>query len=62
MGLDIYLGRKFDGLHQLAIILTRHLGEEAALAACRANGWRGIVRAIREQQAIVTRPTECVAP
>lgn len=56
MTLDVYLGRKFDANHQLAILLTRHLGLEGAKGEARKNGWRGVLKALAEQNAIVTVP------
>lgn len=56
MSIDAYLGRKFDANHQLAILLTRHLGADGARREAKRNGWRGILRALDEQRAIVTVP------
>lgn len=53
---DVYLGRKFNANHQLAIILTRHLGADGARREALRNGWKGVLRALREQDAIVTIP------
>ena len=54
MTMDVYLGRKFNANHQLAILLTRHLGLEAARREARRNGWSGVLAALNEQRAIVT--------
>ena len=48
------IGHRFNGCHQLAIILTQHLTAAAALAACRENGWSGVKRALEEQTRMVT--------
>ena len=56
MGMDVYLGRKFDANHQLAILLVRHLGAKRARQEARKNGWTGVLKALTEQAAIVTQP------
>lgn len=56
MSTDVYLGRKFNANHQLAILLARHLGLESARLEARKNGWKGVLRALNEQNAIVTVP------
>lgn len=56
MNLNVCLGRKFDDHHQIAIILTRHLGLDGARRRCAQHGWRGVLKAIDEQQSIVTIP------
>lgn len=56
MSLEVYLGRKFNANHQLAILLARHLGLESARREARKNGWKGVLRALNEQNAIVTVP------
>ena len=56
MSMDVYKGHKFNANHQLAIILTRHLGPEKARKTAKANGWREVLRALTEQKAIVTVP------
>lgn len=56
MSMDVYTGRKFNANHQLAILLTRHLGIEDARREARKNGWSGVLMALNEQRAIVTRP------
>jgi hypothetical protein len=56
MTIDIYLGRKFNANHQLAIILAQHLGLDGARREARKNGWKGVLRALDEQNAIVTVP------
>lgn len=53
---DVYLGRKFNANHQLAIILARHLGLDGARLEATKNGWKGVLRALNEQSAIVTVP------
>ncbi len=53
---DIYMGRKFNANHQLAVLLSRHLGVDGALREARRNGWRGVVSALIEQDAILTVP------
>ena len=53
---DIYLGHKFNANHQLAIILARHLGLDGARLEATKNGWKGVLRALNEQSAIVTVP------
>jgi hypothetical protein len=47
-------GRKFNGCHQLAVLLTQHMTPSQAIAVCRENGWHGVGSAIREQSRIVT--------
>lgn len=54
MTMNIYLGRKFNANHQLAILLARHLGWDGARREARKNGWRHILAALDEQDAIVT--------
>ncbi|WP_170826977.1 hypothetical protein [Magnetovibrio blakemorei] len=56
MSMNVYLGRKFNANHQLAILLVRHLGLEDARYEARKNGWRHILAALDEQDAIVTVP------
>lgn len=56
MNMDVYKGRKFNANHQLAILLTRHLGLDAARREARRNGWSGVLIALREQDAIITLP------
>ncbi|MCW8915856.1 MAG: hypothetical protein OQK24_08375 [Magnetovibrio sp.] len=55
MNMDIYTGRKFNANHQLAILLTRHLGFDGARKEARKNGWDGVLEALTEQTAIITR-------
>ena len=57
MAIDVYMGRKFNANHQLAIILARHLGLDGARIEARKNGWKGVLRALNEQNAIVTVPS-----
>jgi len=54
MNMATIMGRKFNGCHQLAVLLTRHMDREEALAVCRENGWDGVTRALEEQRTIVT--------
>lgn len=54
MSTNVYLGRKFNANHQLAILLARHLGLDGARREARKNGWRHILAALDEQDAIVT--------
>lgn len=54
MTLDAYLGRKFNANHQLAIILARHMGMDGARREARKNGWKGVLEALNEQDAMVT--------
>ena len=56
MSFDAYLGRKFNGNHQLGILLTRYLGVDGAKRACEENGWDGVLGAIDEARNIVTIP------
>lgn len=56
MTMDVYLGRKFNANHQLAILLARHLGFEGARSEAKRNGWSGVLLALDEQNAIVTLP------
>lgn len=56
MTMDVYLGRKFNANHQLAIILSQHLGLDGARREARKNGWKGVLHALNEQNAIVTVP------
>jgi len=56
MTMDVYLGRKFNANHQLAILLAQHLGFDGARREARKNGWKGVLRALNEQSAIVTVP------
>lgn len=56
MTMDVYLGRKFNANHQLAIILARHLGLDGAKREARKNGWGGVLRALKEQDSILTVP------
>ncbi len=56
MTVDVYMGRKFNANHQLAIILERHMGLARARKTARKNGWRGVLAALNEQDAIVTVP------
>ncbi len=56
MTMDVYMGRKFNANHQLAILLTRHLGLEGARSEAKRNGWSGVLLALDEQNAIVTLP------
>jgi len=53
---DVYLGRKFNANHQLAILLARHLGLDGARREARRNGWSGVLLALQEQDAMVTLP------
>ncbi|MBF0248359.1 MAG: hypothetical protein HQL36_09865 [Alphaproteobacteria bacterium] len=54
--MDVYMGRKFNANHQLAILLSRHLGPEDAKREARRNGWAGVLMALEEQDVIVTVP------
>jgi len=54
MSTNVYLGRKFNANHQLAILLARHLGLDGARREARKNSWRHILAALDEQDAIVT--------
>ncbi len=56
MTMDVYMGRKFDRNHQLAILLARHLGLAKAEQTCHRNGWDSVLRALREQREIVPIP------
>jgi len=56
MTMDVYLGRKFNANHQLAILLAQHLGLDGARREARKNGWKGVLRALNEQNAIMTVP------
>ena len=56
MTVDVYMRRKFDRNHQLAILLARHMGFRKAEETCFQNGWKRVLRALREQQEIVTIP------
>lgn len=56
MSINVYMGRKFNANHQLAILLTRHLGLDGARLEARKNGWDGVLAALSEQKAIVTLP------
>jgi len=56
MSMNVYMGRKFNANHQLAILLTRHLGIDGARREARRNGWAGVLTALSEQSAIVTLP------
>jgi len=56
MNTNVYLGRKFNANHQLAILLIRHLGEDEARRQARRNGWTGVLVALTEQTAMVTVP------
>lgn len=56
MTTDVYMGRKFNANHQLAIILIRHLGLDGARAEARRSGWKGVQRALDEQLSIITVP------
>ena len=56
MTMDVYLGRKFNANHQLAILLAQHLGLDGARLEARKNGWKGVLRALNEQTAIMTVP------
>lgn len=53
---EVYLGEKFNANHQLALILSRHMGNEKARKTAKKNGWEGVVQAINEQMAIITVP------
>lgn len=55
MNMDVYLGRKFNANHQLAILLVRHLGPKHARREARKHGWTGVLKALTEQDAIVTQ-------
>lgn len=55
MTVEIAMGRKFNANHQLAIILTRHLGVTGARKTANKNGWKGVVEALKEQKTIVTQ-------
>jgi|GEM_PF-1446591 len=56
MSINVYKGRKFNANHQLAILLTRHLGIDGACQEARKNGWDAVLAALTEQKAIVTLP------
>ncbi|MBL4691801.1 MAG: hypothetical protein JKY92_00530 [Magnetovibrio sp.] len=56
MTVDVSLGRKFNANHQLAIILTRHLGVLGARKTANKNGWKGVLAALEEQDTIITLP------
>ncbi|MEG3617605.1 hypothetical protein V5T82_03965 [Magnetovibrio sp. PR-2] len=56
MSMNVYNGRKFNANHQLAILLSRHLGLDGAKREARRNGWAGVLAALTEQSAIVTVP------
>ena len=56
MSVEISLGRKFNANHQLAVILSRHLGLEGARQTAGKNGWKGVLAALEEQDTIVTLP------
>jgi len=56
MNAEISLGRKFNSNHQLAIILSRHLGLQGARQTAFKNGWKGVLAALEEQKTIVTIP------
>lgn len=56
MSMDVYTGRKFNANHQLAILLSRHLGLDGARREAKRNGWDGVLAALTEQSAIVTVP------
>lgn len=51
---EVYLGQKFTANHQLAVILTRHMGTEKARQTATNEGWEGVLQAIEEQSSIVT--------
>ncbi|MCK5445347.1 MAG: hypothetical protein KAI73_06960 [Rhodospirillaceae bacterium] len=51
---EVYLGQKFTANHQLAVILTRHLGADKARQTATSEGWEGVLQAIEEQSSIVT--------
>ncbi|MDH5187937.1 MAG: hypothetical protein OEW37_03145 [Rhodospirillaceae bacterium] len=53
---EVYLGEKFNSNHQLALILSRHMGKKKACATAKKNGWEGVLQALSEQMAIVTIP------
>lgn len=55
MTMDVYMGRKFNANHQLAILLARHLGFDGARREARKNGWDGVLTALTEQEAIITK-------
>lgn len=55
MTVEVTLGRKFNANHQLAIILTRHLGTDGARKTAYKNGWNGVLAALDEQGEIITR-------
>ena len=52
---EVYLGEKFNANHQLALILSRHMGSEKACKTAKKNGWEGVVQALNEQKAIITK-------
>lgn len=56
MTLNVYMGQKFNANHQLAILLTRHLGANGARREARKNGWSDVLAALNEQSAIITVP------
>jgi len=56
MTVEISMGRKFNANHQLAIILSRHLGLDGARRTAGKNGWKGVLAALEEQDTIVTLP------
>jgi len=53
---EVYLGEKFNANHQLALMLSRHMGCEKARKTAKKNGWEGVVQALNEQMAIITKP------
>ena len=56
MSVEVIMGRKFNANHQLAIILTRHLGVDGARKTAGKNGWKGVLAALEEQDSILTQP------
>lgn len=54
MTYEALTGQKFNGCHQLAVLLTQHMTSGQALAVCRENGWHGVGLAITEQAKMVT--------
>jgi len=56
MTVEVSMGRKFNANHQLAIILSRHLGLDGARRTAGKNGWKGVLAALEEQDTIVTLP------
>jgi len=56
MIMNVYKGCKFNANHQLAILLTRHLGADGARREACKNGWSDVLTALKEQSAIVTVP------